>query len=284
MQKFSSIGIVYNDTFAPAGELAERIQSKYPNLKWTALTLDEVASAREKLLQTELVLAIGGDGTLLNVVQVVAKQGIPILGINTGHIGFLMELEQKDVLNKLDFYLNGECHIEERHALQLTISGAPNAEPMFALNEILLHRGAHPKTVRMRLNLHGKPFQIYQGDGLLVATATGSTAYALSLDCPLQDPLSDNFVLKPIAAASPNTESLVLSANAKPTIEILSSAGSGLTIDGMQRQQLEGNTILQIENAPFKVKFLRAYPADERWNKLKQLLALTKQKRLLNGD
>lgn len=278
---FKTIGLVFNSAFPAAQALLSQVQNKYPQARWIARALDDIAVGDPELLAADLVIAVGGDGTLLQVVHAVAQREIPILGVNAGHTGFLLELTADEALAKLDYYLSGNCRTEARHMIQLDADGEP---PIYALNEILLHRGQHPKAVRLQLNIGGRKFQLYQGDGMLIATATGSTAYALSLGCPLQDPLSPNWIVRPIAPLPPNAENLTLEPAAQLEIVVASSAGCDLTIDGMTRRQVKLNARLRLSAAPFKARFLRAYAPAERWTDLARRLRRAKRQRIQDEE
>lgn len=148
---------------------------------------------------TDIVISIGGDGTFLRAARWVGKQEIPILGVNTGHLGFLASCSVREVPEMIAAFLRKDVIIEKRMLLWLQSPLLPDGEWPFALNEIALQKEDTASMISIRANINGTPLASYRADGLLVCTPTGSTAYNLSAGGPLVEPTIDCMVLSPLA-------------------------------------------------------------------------------------
>ncbi|MBV8982111.1 MAG: NAD(+)/NADH kinase, partial [Acidimicrobiia bacterium] len=156
------------------------------------LDLRDCACDPEKLATgLDLAVSLGGDGTMLRTVELVAREGVPVLGVNAGHLGYLTELEPAQLLVALDRFLGGNYDIEERMMLAVTVhapSGAIAAEPLLALNEASIEKHGPGHTIHAAVSINDTFFTSYAADGLIVATPTGSTAYAFSVRGPIVSP------------------------------------------------------------------------------------------------
>ena len=267
MGQFKKIGIVYNRRANGATDVAGAIRSKYGSgYEWWQAPLEGHERYDEETLDnTDLLLAIGGDGTLLKVATSVAGRDIPVLGINAGRLGFLMELECKDAEEGIAPYLDGKTHIEEHTLLRASTPGSDEYED--ALNDVVIHRGNIPKAIEIKLYLNGVEFDTYRGDGLLVSTATGSTAYARSLGAPLMDPTSANYMITPIAAGLKLYSGIVVKSDFKlKAVMIGDDQDITLTVDN-RPSKLAWSKSREIElcAAPWRVKLLRKDSCENRW-------------------
>lgn len=148
---------------------------------------------------TDLVMSIGGDGTFLRTARWVGKREIPILGVNTGHLGFLASCRIGEVADMLGAFCRDDVFIERRMMLWVQCDALPDHEWPYALNEVALQKEDTSSMVTVRTNINGYPLASYRADGLLVCTPTGSTAYNLSAGGPLVEPTIDCMVLSPVA-------------------------------------------------------------------------------------
>ena len=213
--------------------------------------LDSVATfCPQELPQGDVALSLGGDGTFLSTVMWVGDRGLPILGINTGHLGYLTSatLEQAD--RALADLVAGRYTIEERSMLRVQCQGMEVQHP-YALNEIAILRQDTSSMIEMDTLLRGNPLTTYKGDGLVVSTPTGSTAYNLSAGGPLLEPTTRCIVLSPLSPHSLNMRPLVVGDDAVLNIVTHSRATHyQVSIDG-ETVVCPTGSMVTIDRAPF---------------------------------
>ncbi len=195
----------------------------------------------------DLVVSLGGDGTILRTVNLVAEHDVPILGVNFGQLGYLTEVEPADLAGSLERFFAGEHRIEERMLLCVTVSdGSGTSHPSHvALNEAVLERTAAGHTVRLGVSLDGEFFTTYAADALIVATPTGSTAYSLSARGPVVAPDHRAMLLTPVSPHQLFDRTLVLSPDDEIRLEVEGHRPATLSIDGQPVTDLvEGDAII----------------------------------------
>jgi NAD+ kinase len=169
--------------------------------------------------QADLLIAIGGDGTLLYGARLVARHNVPLLGINRGRLGFLTDVMPGDMIPSVDAALAGKLEKEERTLILACLRrGDGTVTESLALNDIVLQKAATGRMLDFETRVNGKYVNTHSGDGIVVATATGSTAYALSCGGPIVEPHLDVLVMAPICAHTMSDRPIVVSA--RSTIEI----------------------------------------------------------------
>jgi NAD+ kinase len=208
------------------------------------------------LEHAEMVITIGGDGTLLRGVRLAVPLDVPILGVNTGRLGFLTEIETTaDGMDRLRHVLRGEFAVEERLALQASVNGTG---AHFALNDVVVRRGAQARMAPFGLSLDGELIAQIASDGIVVATPTGSTAYFLSAGGPIIAPTVEAFG---VAALLPHTlfaRPLIVPTSS--TIQITCDSEivhANLETDGTFVADLSSGDLVTVERAPRTVKFAR---------------------------
>ncbi|MBE6323590.1 MAG: NAD kinase [Bacteroidales bacterium] len=204
-------------------------------------------------------LSIGGDGTFLTTAMQVAEKGIPILGINCGHLGFLADVQTEEVEPIMHKLISGDFTIEERSMLEVTTSddAAKRILNPFALNEVAILKQELASMISVEAMLNGEPLHNYYGDGLIISTPTGSTAYNLSAGGPIAVPQSRVLLLSPVASHSLNVRPLVIPDDWKLDLRVHSRTGAFLiSIDG-RSQRLTEEVTLHVEKAAFSVKLVR---------------------------
>ena len=204
-------------------------------------------------------LSIGGDGTFLTTAMQVAEKGIPILGINCGHLGFLADVQTEEVEPIMLKLISGDFTIEERSMLEVTTSddAAKRILNPFALNEVAILKQELASMISVEAMLNGEPLHNYYGDGLIISTPTGSTAYNLSAGGPIAVPQSRVLLLSPVASHSLNVRPLVIPEDWKLDLRVHSRTGAFLiSIDG-RSQRLTEEVTLHVEKAAFSVKLVR---------------------------
>lgn len=207
----------------------------------------------------DIALSLGGDGTFLRTAKRVSDKNIPILGINTGHLGYLTDAKMDEVTAVVNDLMNNRYKIECRTLIEV-ISLDKNVEipDPYALNEVAILRQDTSSMISVETSVNDTYFTTYKGDGLIISTPTGSTAYNLSVGGPILDPTSQNIVVSPISPHSLTMRPLVLRDDAEITIKAHSRAEMyNVSIDG-RSNPLPIDTAITIRKAPFTIKVIQS--------------------------
>ena len=217
---------------------------------------DEIACYVDAL---DFLITLGGDGTILRAARVAAEHSVPILGLNLGRVGFLAEVEREDWPEKLALILKGKYWLEERMMLQAELQRKTDAAPWSgeALNEFVVGRGTLARVVRLATYIDGEYLTTYAADGLIVATATGSTAYALAVGGPILPPELKNILLIPIAPHLCLDRAVVLSQGERVEVQVSTDHRAILTIDGQFEVELRDADRVVITASPHVCRFIR---------------------------
>lgn len=262
------VGMVVHRDREEAGQLANQAvewlrarghEVRLPADDAKAAGLDEFACPDATLCdRLDLAVSMGGDGTMLRTVDLVGASGVPVLGVNVGHLGYLNECDPDELTSALERYFTGAFAVEERMTLRVTstIAGRTSG-PRMALNEAWLEKSLPGHTVRMALSIAGTPFTTYAADGLIVSTPTGSTAYNLSARGPIVSPSLRAMVVRPVSPHQLFDFSLVLSDHEEVRIELLDGRSATLLIDGQTIGELTGGDIVECTGNPFPARFVR---------------------------
>lgn len=202
-----------------------------------------------------LVIALGGDGTVLRAVALAAPQGAPVLGVNVGRLGYLAIVEPDGLLTALTRVRAGDYGIEERSMLEVRIDD-DGVQRHLAVNEAVLGKTQPGNTVHLALRIAGRHFTTYVADALIVATPTGSTAYSYSAGGPILSPHHSSLVVTPVASHTSFTHSLVLHADEPIDVEILDRNGAVLSIDGQEIRCLGRGATVGAGPAPVAARFV----------------------------
>jgi NAD+ kinase len=207
----------------------------------------------------DLALSLGGDGTVLRTVELV--DGVPIIGVNVGQLGYLTEVEPHALTTALGRWLDGRYTIEGRMLLEVLVRrpGQERAavERFRALNEAVIEKRESGHTVRLLVSIDGAPFTSYATDGLIVATPTGSTAYSLSARGPIVSPQHRAILLTPVSPHMLFDRSLVLDPSEPVTIEVLGHRPADLSIDGRRVAELDRGDRVTCGPDPDVARFVR---------------------------
>ncbi len=217
-----------------------------------------LASAGAEVQGAELLVTIGGDGTLLRGLHLAAPFGVPVLGINTGRLGFLTEFEGDLALVDLRAALEGGFVTETRAALNACINGG---EQHFALNDVVVRRSANARMAPFGLSLDGEIVAHIPADGIIVATATGSTAYFLSAGGPIISPGVDAFGIIALLPHTLFARPLIVPTTSQ--IEIIcdpENVRATLEVDGMVVAELQPNDVVSVHRTATPVRFARIRP------------------------
>jgi NAD+ kinase len=184
--------------------------------------------------QVDLVIVLGGDGTMLSVVRRVKSLDVPILGINFGTLGFLTEIPRDQMITKLERIFQGHFRIEERLKLEIRTqrSGAESTDVFFALNDAVITKGAFARIIELEAYVGDRFLTLLKADGLIIATPTGSTGYSLSAGGPIVAPTGRNLILSPICPHTLSQRPLVLDGTEPVRVRLIRGEDVQLTFDG----------------------------------------------------
>lgn len=184
----------------------------------------------------DLVVSLGGDGTMLRAVELAHPEGVPVLGVNLGRLGYLTAVEPGSLIPALASFLAGERKVEERMTLEVALESrgatGPARPPLVALNEAVVEKAAPGHTVELGVSVAGRPFLTYAADGVIVATPTGSTAYSLSSRGPIVSPRLRAVVVTPVSPHMLFDRALVLEPGEPVRIDVLGERPATLVVDG----------------------------------------------------
>jgi len=218
---------------------------------------DEELRKRVKQSEFDLLVSVGGDGTMLRAGHLCAPSGVPILGVNLGRLGFLMQLERGQWRDMFDRLLEGEAWIENRMMLRAEhISAGEKLASWQALNEVVVSRGQFLRPVRLSAFADGHLLSTYVADGLIAATPTGSTAYALAAGGPILPPELHNILIVPIAPHLSVDRALVLSEGTSVAI-IVKSENCVVSVDGQAPIGLAELDRVEVRAAEYTAQFVR---------------------------
>ena len=211
----------------------------------------------------ECVLVLGGDGTLLQAARELLQRHIPLLGINLGTLGFLTSAEKSELPKCLDSVLDDSCSIDERMMLEgVAYHGSEKIQMNIALNDVIIARAGFSRLVELKIYVNGELLSIYNADGIIVSTPTGSTGYSLSAGGPIIFPQTDVIVITPICPHSLQARSLVVSGEDRIMIEIgrrrkTQKEEAMVTFDGRSAQELETGDRIEIYKAQATTQLIR---------------------------
>lgn len=245
------VGIIVHPSRQEAMTLAREVQ-EWLEVRGVEVVFDEATAHKQSLVgfDTEAVplsslnfiITLGGDGTILTAARRVASYGIPILGVHLGRFGFIAEVHPDEVYSALERVLQNELAIEERLMIQADIwREGVHVASRFGLNEVMVKSGMS-HLVRLKTRLGGAPFATYPADGVVIATPTGSTAYALSAGGPIVTPTLQALLMVPICPHTLNARPLMLPSSEEIEIEIESDAGDMFfAVDGVDPLPLQSS-------------------------------------------
>lgn len=199
--------------------------------------------------ESDMLVSIGGDGTLISVARRSYGYGKPILGINMGRLGFLTDVQQDEVEGFIASLQRGDYRLESRLMLEGELTLERGVERFFAFNEMIIMRRPISGMVHVKASISGEPFNTYFGDGLIIATPTGSTAYNISAGGPVVYPYSKNMILTPICAHSLTQRPLVLPSEFEIELEMLEGELASLVIDGQEIMDFAHGSVLKVKMA-----------------------------------
>ncbi len=257
------IGIVYHPLKESACNLAREV-TEFLRAKRLAVWLcsaSDCERARPQVDHTDLVLTIGGDGTILRAAQAIMPKSVPITGINLGRLGFMTELTVDETKEKLELILAGKGVIDERAVLEADLATPSQKEPrlFYALNDVVLARGGTARLVNIEAGVDGVPLTTFRADGVVVATATGCTGYALAAGGPVLHPQSRDFVMVPILPHLSYAFPMVLPSASVSKLALVAPNPGILSIDGHINADVACGDVVTVKQSSNTVKFLRIH-------------------------
>jgi NAD+ kinase len=258
------------DTSAFAEQLVPTLQHQGYQVRVVDISKEEAdendgnADCDSAILQgCDLVLVLGGDGTIVHAARMSASVGVPIVGIDFGRVGFLTELEPDQVTHDLGYYLNGDSSVwvDERTMLHAELEQDGKKEEFLALNDVVIARGMWPRGVQVRVWVDDYFYNTSYADGMLVSTATGSTAYNMAVGGPLLHPQVQSMVLTPIAAHLASDRSLIVPPEAKIKLQIFTDSQNGVfSADGQLNREVKNGAFITVSRSQYITRFLRRRP------------------------
>jgi NAD+ kinase len=261
------IGILYHPLREKARDLAEKLEeflSSRGVSSWRCSAWDE-DEAKPRVAGTELILSIGGDGTILHSARIVIPLPVPILGINLGRLGFITEIDGNEVLSDLPDLLEGKGWIEERAMLEARFED----KSFHALNDVVL-RSVAVRLVNIEVEIDGAAITTYRADGIIVASATGSTSYSLASGGPILHPQSKEIVLQPISCHLGLSHALVLPPQSIVDLKVALREKAILSIDGQVELPLSDGQNIRVKLSPHIARFLRIHEPTHFYSSLWQ--------------
>lgn len=269
-----SIGIIVNLTKNSATQILAQVVDWLKSKGIEPLITVECADALEtdkfKVIEknkivhhSDCLIVFGGDGTLLNAAHIPDADKVPILAVNIGSLGFLTEVAMDELYPTLENVLAGNFDLDERMMLKVTLlseDGKNLKSLSVALNDAVISKEPFSRIISLESYIDGEHVAIYNGDGLIVATPSGSTAYSLSAGGPIIHPDLNSFILTPLCSHTLTLRPLVVSANS--TIKIIIKGFYSyvmLTIDGQESFKLQPNSTIEIEKSDKTIKLIRSH-------------------------
>lgn len=209
--------------------------------------------------KVDILFVFGGDGSILGIARDFAQHDIPILGINLGHLGFLSEAEPDDLPDMIDYILKQDYKTEERMMLQGELYREGKLiNTWTALNDIGIAKGSYSRMITCKILMHNRVLNTFFGDGLIISSPTGSTAYSMSAGGPIVAPNMEAMLLTPVCPHSLTARPILLSADEEITIEVSATHNElGLSIDGQIGVQLEIFDQIKIKRSPYTTRLMK---------------------------
>lgn len=255
------IGINVNTSKDVNGKILDFIQKSIYNEDKDAeikIFEDSYGLSKKDTCKLDTVIVLGGDGTILSTARSLAGFDIPILGVNTGHLGFLAEVESSDLDYAIKSLFNGEYYIEDRIMLKCSVVNASSKNMYNSLNDIVISKGTLARILKLEIHIDGKLYTSFNADGVIISTPTGSTAYSLSAGGPIIYPTLSLIEITPICPISLGIRTIIVDSKSKIEIFIREHHGSVfLTIDGQESIELDNFDKVEAAISQYKCRLIK---------------------------
>ena len=249
------VGIVHKVSSPGAGETA-RLVASFLSHRGVAVAENEDDAARS----ADLLVVLGGDGTLIHAARLLAGRRVPILGVNMGSLGFLTEVPQSELYAALEQVLAGKALVSERLKLRVNLFRGAATDPTLdvqVLNDAVIGKGALAKMAELDVRCSGDWVATYKADGIIVASPTGSTAYSLAANGPIVFPTMQGLLVTPICPHTLTQRPIVMPDETEVEILLVNDSEVYLTLDGQKGQRLERGDRVRVRAAPDRVLLVR---------------------------
>lgn len=266
----SKVAVLTHPRSREAADLAQVIENTLRQRR-VRVVRTQRSYGRDRALEpdVELLIAIGGDGTVLRAQRLAVEAGVSVLGVGAGRLGFLAEVTPAQVDGAIAEVLEGQYRIEHRCLIEVTHTRDERVLGTYtALNDAVLARGRSPRSLWISSTIDGAHLANYVADGIIAATATGSTAYSLAAGGPILSPELPDIVLTPIAAHLSVVQSLILSGHSRLGLSLVRSQDASLSVDGQVDVTVSYGDQLQITTSETTAKFVRLTPASQFYSQL----------------
>ncbi|MGF1925971.1 MAG: NAD kinase [Bacteroidia bacterium] len=215
------------------------------------------ANHKELADHADVLLSLGGDGTLLDTLSLIRNSQIPVIGINFGRLGFLASINKNEIKKAIEALVNGEYSLDRRSILNLESQSSLFGEENFALNDVTIHRRDNSAMMIIHAYMNDEFVNSYWADGLIIATPTGSTAYSLSCGGPIILPNAQNFVITPIAPHNLNVRPIIVPDDVVLTFEIEARSTKFLVSCDSRTETVDRSVKITVNKANFNVNLIR---------------------------
>lgn len=256
--RMDRVGLVVNPRKPGATHLAERLRAWLRKRKKTVY-VGRRGQIRALVVKSDLVICLGGDGTILSVAHHMVKRTVPVLGVNLGGLGFLTGVKGAEVFKEVASIFSGKCKVEERILLQARLGTRNRSETFQGLNDIVINRDGLTRYLKIRVRAGGEDLMSFSGDGVIVATPTGSTAYSLSAGGPFIYPTLESFVVTPLCAHALLARPIVLPTEKTISVSLEATKENGhasFTIDGQVKRVISPGNRIEISKAPLTFQLI----------------------------
>ncbi len=253
------IGILFHPKVDKSEDFAHKIEEFLRGKGvacWLHSSWDE-SGAQRQLDQTDLMVSVGGDGTILRVSRIVYPRQIPIVGVNFGNLGFMAELEAGDALEQLMQIIEGKGWMDERSMLDVTLS---SSKRFHALNDVVVGRGRNLRLINVEVSIDGDAFTTYRADAVIVSTPTGSTGYLLAANGPIIYPESKDMVIKAVCPHMNMDKALVVAAESRIRLAVMTKHEAIVSMDGQVEEVLRDGDEVTVSLSPYVTRFVRLRP------------------------
>lgn len=247
-----AVGLIFNTDKPLAAQVAERVGD------WLEKNGVRVITELAQSQGADAMVVLGGDGTLLRAARQVSLLGIPVLGVNLGHLGFLTEIELSDLFSSLEKVVNGDYTLEERMMLKVTVFRRDFPDfTTYALNDAVISRGNISRIINLDISLSGENLSSFPADGLIVSTPTGSTAYSLSAGGPIVWPMVQVMVITPICPHTLSARPMVIDPAEVVEVRFARGIDCLVTFDGQETIELKPGEGIRVERASMVTRLIK---------------------------